>query len=126
MAGRTEDGDLVLYSRMTEEYSADDVVLYEYDGKIYTSSILAFPGDLIEIDEQGYLYLNHIRVSDSVAFNLDQGETPNFSSPYRVPSGSYFVLNNNLESMEDSRVFGSIYTNNIKGKVISILRTRAI
>ena len=126
MAHRIEDGDLVLYSRLVDAYAADDPVLFEYDGEVYLSSILALPGDLIEIDERGCLRVNGVQVSDDIVYNLEQDETPDFSTPYLVPNGSYFVLNENLESMEDSRSFGAIWAKDIKGKVVGILRTRSV
>lgn len=126
MSSRIEDGDLILFSRMGDIYGTDEPVLYEHDRKTYLSYILALPGDIIEIDDSGCLYVNKVQVSDDVVYNLEQGETPGISLPYRVPSDSYFVLNENLEAMEDSRSYGAIPVKNIKGKVISILRTRAI
>ena len=126
MSNRVEDGDLVLYSRINDEYAADDVIIFEHDAKTMVSSILAMPNDLIEIDENGCLYVNGIQVSEDVVYNLEQGETPGISLPYRVPNGSYFLLNENLEAPEDSRSFGAIFKKDIKGKIVGILRTRSV
>ena len=126
MSHRIEDGDLVLFSRTDKTYYPDDVVLFERDKKIHVSSILASPGDIITIDEVGRLYVNGSRVSDTPAYDLDQGETPRITFPTRVPEGSYFLLNENLEDMDDSRSFGSVFAQQIKGKIMSIFRTRSI
>ena len=126
MSNRIEDGDLVLFSRINDEYAADDVVIFEHDDKMTISAILALPNDLIEIDDMGCLYVNGTQVSEDVVYNLEQGEVPGISFPYRVPNGSYFVLNKNLESPEDSRSFGAIFSKDIKGKIIGILRTRSV
>lgn len=126
MSQRVEDGDLVLFSRINNEYAADDVIIYEHDSKTMISSILALPNDLIEIDEIGCLYVNGIQVSEDIVYNLEQGEKPGISFPYRVPYGSYFLLNKNLEAPEDSRTFGAIFAKDIKGKIVGILRTRSI
>lgn len=126
MSHRVEDGDLVLFSRTDKTYYPDDVVLFERENKTHISSILASPGDVITIDEVGRLYVNGTRVSDTPVYNLDQGEMPGITFPARVPDGSYFLLNENLEDMDDSRSFGAIFGQQIKGKIMSIFRTRSI
>ncbi len=126
MSHRIEDGDLVLFSRTDKTYYPDDVVLYEREGKMHVSSILASPSDVITIDEVGRLYVNGARVSDTPVYNLEQGEMPTITFPVRVPIGSYFLLNANLEDMDDSRSFGAVFEQQIKGKIVSIFRTRSI
>ena len=126
MSARLEDGDLILYSKLTNDYKEGDAVVYEQDGVQYVSSILACPGDLVELDEKGYLYVNGTRYSDHVAYKPEQLDFAAMSSAYRVPSDSYFLLNQNLEAMEDSRTFGAISLSSIKGKIIGVLRTSTI
>ena len=126
MSNRVEDGDLVLFSRTDKTYYPDDVVLFERDNETHVSSILASPGDLLTLDEAGRLYVNGTRVSDAVVYNIAEGETPSITFPFRVPTGSYFLLNENLEAMDDSRSFGSVFERDIKGKAVGILRTRSI
>lgn len=126
MSNRVEDGDLVLFSRTDKTYYPDDVVLFERDNETHVSSILASPGDIVTLDEVGRLYVNGAQVSDRVVYNLNEGETPTISFPFRVPDGSYFLLNGNLEAMDDSRSFGAVYAKDIKGKIVTILRTRSI
>ena len=126
MSNRVEDGDLMLYSRIDDEYGQDDVVIFDYEGQLHVSVVLAKGGDLVEIDEHGCLYVNHVQASDAVVYDVDQGDELKISMPFRVPNDSYFLLNENLEDLDDSRNFGAIKAEEIKGKVISILRTRAI
>ena len=126
MSNRVEDGDLVLFSRTDKTYYPDDDVLFERDNETHVSSILASPGDIVTLDDVGRLYVNGAQVSDRVVYNLNEGETPTISFPFRVPNGSYFLLNGNLEAMDDSRSFGAIYAKDIKGKIVTILRTRSI
>ena len=126
MSHRVEDGDLVLFSRTDKTYYPDDVVLFERENETHVSSILASPGDIITIDEVGRLYVNGTRVSDTAVYNIDQGERPTITFPVRVPDGSYFLLNENLEDMDDSRSFGAVFEQQIKGKIVSIFRTRSI
>lgn len=126
MSTRLEDGDLVLYTKLSNEYKEGDAVVYEIDGAQYVSSILAQPGDLIELDEKGHLYINGTQYFDYVVYTPEQLDSIAMSSIYRVPSDSYFLLNQNLEAMEDSRTFGAIPASSIRGKIIGVLRTRSI
>ena len=126
MSNRLEDGDLVLYSKLVNEYHSDDVIIYEHDGKTYVSSILAKADDLIEIDQYGHLFLNGTQVSDDIAYTPEQRDLIGPSTAFRVPDNSYYVVNENLNSIEDSRSFGAIPYNSIKGKIIGVLRTRSI
>ena len=126
MSKRLEDGDLVLYSRMANEYQGGDVVIYDHDGKTYVSAILSKANDLIEIDSYGRLHLNGAQVSDDIVFTPEQKDLAGATSTFRVPANSYYVLNEDLNSMEDSRSFGAISSTSIKGKIIGVLRTRSI
>lgn len=126
MSRRLEDGDLILYSKMVNEYKVGDVIVFEYEGQTYTSAIVAEGGDLVEIDESGHLYLNGTQVSDDIVITPEQKDELSMSPQFRVPADTFFVLNENLESVKDSRSFGTINKNNIKGKVVGVLRTRSI
>ena len=126
MSHRVEDGDLVLFSRTDKTYYPDDVVLFERDNETLISSILASPGDIVTLDEVGRLYVNGAQVSDRIVYNLAEGEKPGISFPVRVPNNTYFVLNENLEDLNDSRSFGVVRAVDIKGKIFTILRTRSI
>lgn len=126
MTPSIKDGDLAFFIRNNSSYTEDDVVIYRHDEKSYVSKILAVSGELIEIDEEGYLYVDGQKALDSVVYNIAQGDEPQISMPYRVPIDSYFMLNENLDSLEDSRSFGAISAKSIQGKIIGILRTREI
>ncbi len=126
MSERLEDGDLVLYTRLAGDYKSGDVIIYEHDGGTYVSAILAVADDVIEVDSYGHLSLNGILVSDNIAFTPEQKSLVEPSAVLRVPSNSYYVLNENLDSLEDSRSFGAIPSKDIKGKIIGLLRTRSI
>ena len=80
----------------------------------------------MNIDEQGCMSINDVRVSDDAVYDKERGEKLSIRLPYRVPADSYFVLNENYDALEDSRSFGAIPLKKIRGKAISILRTREV
>lgn len=126
MSERLKDGDLVLYTRLTNDYQIGDVIIYEHDNKTYISTIIAEADDVIEITPYGQLIINNSQFSDDIIFNPEQNDYINQQSTFRVPSNSYYVLNENLDSLEDSRIFGAISIKDIKGKIIGLLRTRSV
>ena len=75
MSDRIKDGDLVLVSRLSDALGSDDVIIFERDGKSYISRIVAFPGDVVNIDRQGCLCVNDVRISDDIVYDAEQGET---------------------------------------------------
>jgi len=126
MNGRINDGDFVLFSRISKDYSAGDVVIYNHDNHEYCSEIVAVENDLVTINDEGFLVVNDEVISKSPVYDFALGETSPFGSGFRVPTGTYFVLNSHYASTNDSRTFGAIYAKDIKGSIIALLlRTRS-
>ena len=125
MNGRINDGDFVLFNRINGEYSAGDVVLYSHNDQEYLSEIIATEDDLVTINEEGFILVNGEVTSKTSVYDSTLGEVNPFGSGFRVPTGSYFMLNSNYEDTDDSRSFGAISRSEIKGNIIAlILRTR--
>ena len=126
MSPRLSDGDLSLFFRSNNNLSVGDVVLFSKDNKHYISRIVGVENDIISLSEDGHLSINGEEFSSTVVYDISRGDEVKISYPQRVPIGSYFVINDNLDSSGDSREFGSIMKASIYGRVISILRTRDI
>lgn len=126
MNGRINDGDFVLFNRISKDFHAGDIVIYNHDGRELISEIVGVENDLIAVNEEGYLVVNEEIVSKAPIYDFALGETNPFGDGFRVPTGAYFVLNSNYESTNDSRTFGAIYAKDIKGSIIALLlRTRS-
>ena len=126
MNGRINDGDFVLFNRISNDYQIGDVVVYNHEGHEMLSEIVGVEDDLITVDEEGYLVVNEQIVSKSPVYDYALGEANPFGDGFRVPTGAYFVLNSNYESTNDSRTFGAVYAKDIKGSIIALLlRTRS-
>ena len=126
MNGRINDGDFILFNRIGKNHSVGDVVIYSYDGRELMSEIIGEEDDLITLNDDGYLLVNGVIVSDAPVYDSTLDEANPFGDGFRVPVDSFFVLNSNYEDMKDSRTFGAIKESNIKGSVIALLlRTRS-
>lgn len=119
-----KDGDLLLIYRIQKDFSKDDVVLYEAEGKVRISRIVAREGDVVTITEEGSLQVNGTTQGGEIMYPTYPGE--NYEYPYVVPEGHVFVLGDYRTQTEDSRDFGPIPLTDLDGKAITILRRRGI
>jgi signal peptidase I len=124
MFPRISNGDLILYYRLEQNYTTDDVVAYEVDGDKYIGRIVAQGGDVIGVDDDGYLTVNGHTLDEDKIFYPTTVLTGELSYPYTVEQGSYFVLCDYRTATSDSRYFGAIARSDIDGKVISLIRRR--
>ncbi|MDF9825293.1 signal peptidase I [Breznakia sp. PF5-3] len=118
-----KDGDLILYYRFDKNYTAKDLVMYEYDDTTYVSRVVAVAGDQVDINEEGLIINGSLQqeydiYTDTLRYATD------VEFPLEVKTGEIFVLGDNREQASDSRIFGSIKIKNTFGKVFMIIRRR--
>ena len=112
-----KDGELVVFYRLDSAYQPDDIVIIRRDENIeYIKRIVAEPGDVVEISEEGELLVNGAKETGrtTVGQTLQQ---EGVEYPYTVPEHCYFVLGDNRENSKDSRVFGAVRQDQITGRV---------
>lgn len=121
------DGELVLFSRVWNDYAAGDAVLFTHDGVEEVSRIFATGGQIVDVNSEGYFTVNGAVQSEGVVIDLtDPNQKSTMGLPFRVPDGAYFLLNDNYEYDADSRTLGPIYEKDLKGRIISTLKVRNI
>lgn len=119
-----KDGDLLIVFRLQREYSTKDLVVYTQDGRERVGRIVARENDVVNIDEDGSLVVNGTTQTGEILYPTYPKE--GITYPYRVNAGCIFVLGDYRTEAEDSRDFGPIPMENVKGKVITILRRRGL
>lgn len=125
MAPAMRDGDLVLYDRFSKEFTAEDVVIYEQDGRQYIGRVVAIQGEDVSMDTEGNLFVNNnMKEEPDIFFPTFAKEDGTITYPYHLPPDGYFVLGDYRTGARDSRDFGSISAEDIKGKVIGYYRVR--
>lgn len=118
--------DNILISHMDGTYERFDVVVIKMEEKVYyIKRVIGLPGDFIEIIDNQLFVNGYIQDQDFLQDETGEiinntlcdvfGET---RCSFIVPEGEYFVLGDNRESSEDSRVFGNIAYQQIEGIVI--------
>jgi signal peptidase I len=124
-----EPGDFVISNQLYYRYNnpkQGDLIIFKYprDEKIdFVKRIVACPGDTIEIKDS-QVFINGNKINEPYAFDAptalkDMQPMKNFG-PFVVPDNEYFVMGDNRNNSEDSRVWGTVPRHNIEGKVIFI------
>ena len=119
-----KDGDLLIGFRMQRDYQKDDVVVYERNGRLCVGRIIGRETDVITLDDSGTLLVNGTAQGGEILFPTYAKERLEY--PYTVPEGTVFILGDYRTQAEDSRDFGCISLENVKAKVITVLRRREI
>ena len=120
------DGDLTMFTRIGNSYAENDVVLYENNGKTAISRIIAKGGQTVNINGEGYMTVDNVVVSRMPVTNDPEKDAPLMGMPFTVPLQQVYLLNDNYELKDDSRVFGGVFENKLQGKVITVLKVRGI
>lgn len=119
-----KDGDLILAYRLQNEYTKDDVVVYQVDNTLVIGRIVATEHDVVTMDESGTLLVNGTAQSGEIIYPTYAKEGIEY--PYKVPEGNVFILGDYRTEADDSRDYGSISLDDLEGKVITFLRRRGI
>lgn len=123
MSPAFKDGDLVVYYRLQKEYQPSDTVVLEKDGETQVRRIIAKAGDEVDMTEDG-LKINGYLQQENEIYTETFPYTEGISFPITIGEDEYFVLGDNRTNAKDSRIYGTVKKEEIKGMVITLLRRR--
>lgn len=126
MLPRISAGDLMLYYRLENNWHIKDVVVFEMDGESYTGRIVAQGGDTVEVTEDAQLILNGSTVMESDIYYSTPRYESDVTYPLTLEEGQFFILCDYREGARDSRYFGAVDQEAIKGKVITVIRRSSL
>ena len=111
------NGDIVLLTKTTT-FNRGELCGFSWNNKLLIKRVIGIPGDWIEIDTDGTVYLNGEKLDEPYAQQLAVGEC-DLEFPFQVPQEQYFVLGDMRESSIDSRntLIGCVEKDQIIGKV---------
>ena len=111
------NGDVVLLTKTTA-FDRGDICGFSWNNKVLIKRVIGAPGDWIEIDADGTVYLNGKKLDEPYAQRIAFGEC-DLEFPFQVPQEQYFVLGDMRESSIDSRntLVGCVTKEQIIGKI---------
>ena len=115
-----QDGDLLVYTKLSDFY-AKDIVVYEVAGETRVGRVFGVAGDSVTIREDGYLMLNNSLPYEVNIFYPTTLSNSSLTFPLTVSEGNVFILGDCRTSAKDSRHFGEIPLSSVKGKVVLLL-----
>lgn len=117
--------DTLFYYRLDRKYLVGETVVYSYNGKNHLARIIATGGDEVDIDGEG-LTVNSSRQYEPKIYKETFPIKEGITYPLKLKEDEFFVLADNREMTEDSRLFGGIKKGQIKGKAFILIRKNGI
>ena len=118
MTPTLQDGEII-FSVKTADLEPGDIVAFYYNNKILVKRVICGPGDWVNIDEDGTVYVNEVRLKEPYLAEKALGDC-NIELPYLVPDGKIFVMGDHRSTSVDSRntAVGCVAQEQIVGKII--------
>lgn len=118
MTPTVNEGEIVVAVKGSD-FDCGDVAAMWYGNKLLVKRVIAGPGQWVNIDIEGNVYVDGEYIDEPYIENKALGEC-NIDLPYQVPEGRYFVLGDHRGVSQDSRnsAVGCIAQEQIVGRLV--------
>lgn len=112
------EGDIVV-SMKGKQFETGDVMAFYWNNRILVKRVIAQPGDWVDMDEDGNVYVNSKKLDEPYLTKKAYGEC-DIKLPYQVPESKIFVMGDNRDVSIDSRstTVGCVAEEQIVGRII--------
>lgn len=118
MTPTLQDGEIIFTVKTSDLEPGDNISFY-YNNKILVKRVIAGPGEWVNIDEAGNVYVNNVPLDEPYLDEKAFGDC-DIELPYQVPDGKIFVMGDHRSTSVDSRntSVGCVAQEQIVGKII--------
>ena len=109
----------IVVSLKGSNFHTGDIVAFYYNNKILVKRVIANPGDWVDIDEKGVVYVNKQALDEPYVQEKALGDC-DIELPFQVPEDHYFVMGDDRPISVDSRheSIGAVAVDQIIGKIM--------
>jgi signal peptidase I len=125
-----EPDQYVLVDKLTprfDPYKHGDIVVFnppadwiQPDGTPFIKRVIGIGGDVVEIKDDGLVYINGVQLSEPYVYAEDGEPQPTVASGdsplWTIPDGELFVMGDHRAKSSDSRTFGPIENGDVIGR----------
>ncbi len=116
--------DIVLFQKTPKR---EDIIVFKYpknENRDFIKRVIGIPGDLLEVRQQK-VFINEKLINEKYARHTDIPQKTRLVprddfGPIVVPPGHLFMMGDNRENSQDSRFWGFLEINKIKGRALVI------
>lgn len=118
MTPTLEEGDIVI-SLKGSDFQQGDLIAFYYGNKILVKRYIAGPGQWVNIDENGNVFVDGIMLDEPYIEEKSRGQF-DLIFPYQVPDSRYFCMGDKRSTSVDSRssTIGCVAEEQIVGKIV--------
>lgn len=118
MTPTLEEGDIVI-SLKGSDFQQGDLIAFYYGNKILVKRYIAGPGQWVNIDENGNVFVDGIMLDEPYIEEKSRGQC-DLIFPYQVPDSRYFCMGDKRSTSVDSRssTIGCVAEEQIVGKIV--------